>query len=760
MLYPPPLKQDWAEPLMDNELTTAEKISRLPWSIASNATNTVFIQLTYFGSVFVLFLGALGFATTQIGFVLSLIPFSNVVALFIATIVARFGLKRTYVASLVLRSTVTLGLLLTPWVLASTQDQTTLLIFIMSVVAAFAICRAFMMTAYYPWVQEYVPPTVQGKYSATNNIFTALTGFVTVTLAGLVLEQFTGLTGYMFLFAAGVLFGYISAWAATYIPGGLPAKAGEVAGIAFRSFVEACRDRGFIRYMFGLGFVTLATVSLTSFTPLYLQEQVGLSTGNVVFIQTSILLGGLLSTYLWGWTADRYGSRPIMLSGAGIRTVLPVFWILIPRNDASSLYIAMGIALLQGIADMGWVIGSMRQLYVSVVPVEKRTVYMAFYTAWAGIVAGFGQLMGGKVIQVSANVSGQFLIFVLDPYTALFVLGIILPVLGILLLRTVRTDTKMSMEEFAGLFLRGNPLMAMTLLAEYRLARDEHAVVHITERLGQTRSPLTVEELLEALVDPRFNVRFEAIISIARTRQDPRLTEALIAILNGTEVALSVQAAWALGRIGDPAATEALRQSLESRYHSIQVHSIRALGTMGDQQSAPIFLERLADESDKGLQMACASALGKLQFGPATGPILQLLKTTSNEGARLELALSLARLVGDESHFTHLVRGLRSDLATATAQAVSALKKKMRKEQLDQPELRVVMDDSADALARGHIEQGVALVVRIIQLLPADDFDETGWTILQDCSVSLTEYRSDRLEYLLLALHVMETGWH
>jgi hypothetical protein len=70
------------------------------------------------------------------------------------------------------------------------------------------------------------------------------------------------------------------------------------------------------------------------------------------------------------------------------------------------------------------------------------------------------------------------------------------------------------------------------------------------------------------------------------------------------------------------------------------------------------------------------------------------------------------------------------------------------------------MDDSADALARGHIEQGVALVVRIIQLLPADDFDETGWTILQDCSVSLTEYRSDRLEYLLLALHVMETGWH
>jgi hypothetical protein len=181
---------------------------------------------------------------------------------------------------------------------------------------------------------------------------------------------------------------------------------------------------------------------------------------------------------------------------------------------------------------------------------------------------------------------------------------------------------------------------------------------------------------------------------------------------------------------------------------------------MGDHNSAPIFLERLADESDKGLQMACASALGKLRFGPATGPILQLLKTTRNEGARLELALSLARLVGDESHFTYLVRGSRSDLATTTAQAVTALKKKIRKEPLDQPELPVVMDDGADALARGNMEQGVALVVRMIQLLPEDGFDEIGWTILQDCSASLTEYRSDRLEYLLLALHVMETGWH
>ena len=38
---------------------------------------------------------------------------------------------------------------------------------------------------------------------------------------------------------------------------------------------------------------------------------------------------------------------------------------------------------------------------------------------------------------------------------------------------------------------------------------------------------LTVEELLEGLRDPRFNVRFESIISIARMEPDLRLVEGL-----------------------------------------------------------------------------------------------------------------------------------------------------------------------------------------------------------------------------------------
>ena len=71
----------------------------------------------------------------------------------------------------------------------------------------------------------------------------------------------------------------------------------------------------------------------------------------------------------------------------------------------------------------------------------------------------------------------------------------------------------------------------------------------MTERLGQTHSHLTVDELLDALRDPRFQVRYEAIVSIARMRPDPRLTAALIKVMRGKSPALSVISAWALGRL-------------------------------------------------------------------------------------------------------------------------------------------------------------------------------------------------------------------
>lgn len=732
-------------------LTNAEKIHRLPWNTALNATNNVFALLTFFGPAFVLFLNELGFSNAEIGFLLSLLPFMGLIAPIIAPKVAQFGYKRTFVTFFGIRKIVTAGLLLVPVVLSQFGSHT-LLIYVTIIVAGFALCRAIAETGMYPWAQEFVPDTIRGRYSAVNDIVSRLTGIATTAFASFVLGLSLGLDRFMILFLVAVVFGALAVWAASHIPGGAPANQSQNERISHRHLARVLRDKNFILYVAGLGILTIGTSPMGSFLPLFMEQQVGLLDSQVVLLQIGTLVGGLASTYLLGWASDRYGSKPIMLSGLYVKVLLPVAWLLIPRGSELSQPIALIITLISGSVDIAWAIGASRLLYVKVVPREKRAEYMAVYYASIGLIGGISQVFGGRLLDYTQGLSGQFLIFVIDPFFPLFVLAIILTVISIIIFRRVEADSRVSVSEFAGLFIHGNPVLALEAMFRYYRARDERETVVMTERMGQTKSPLTVDELLEALKDPRFNVRFEAIISIARMESDPRLVEALCNILDGTELSLSVIAAWALGRIGDARAVISLRHGLDSPYRSIQAHCARALGTLGDKAIIPLLTTRLQTETDKGLRIAYSSALGNLRATEATPLLLDILAHTTNEGARLELALALARIVGSEHHFTRLLRQFRHDKATATCQALNAIRKHLS---IKEEALAAGFVECANIFAEGDFNRGITLLIGLMRQLQTEEFSPVERTILLECAAQMETSQTAHLEYLLLALHTL-----
>jgi HEAT repeat protein len=735
--------------------TTVEKLRGLPWGVAWSVTNSVFAQFTFFGSVFVLYLNQIGLEKGQIGTLLSLLPFFGIIAVFVASSLARIGYKRVFVATFSARTSMAVFLLAAPWVLAQFGKQA-VLAFIVVAVAAFALFRAIGFTAYYPWLQEQVPDSVRGKYTAIKNALASLTALLAMLGAGYILGPDPDLGRFLIIITVGVFSGALSVWASTRIPGGAPVAADPAEGSSWQEMVRAARDPNFVRYLAGIGLVTLSTTPLVSFVPLFMKEQVGLSADQVVWLETGILVGGLASSYLWGWLADRYGSKPVMISGAYFLPLLPLAWLLMPRGAAWSLYIGLMIAVGQGFANTGWNIGSGRLLFVRVVPVENKTAYLALYYAWMGIIGGLGQLMGGWLVDLASDIRGEWWLVSLDPYTPLFVLGIFLPLVGLFLFRRVKADSVVTTRQFAGMFLRGNPFLAMESLVRYHRARDERATVAMTERLGSTRSPLTVEELIEALHDPRFFVRFEAIVSIARGRPDPRLTEALIETLEGNEPALSTVSAWGLGRIGDERAVEALRRGLSSRYRSVQAHCARSLGSLGDTTVGPLLQERLIPEADVGLQMAFAAALGQLGVTEAVPLLLDLLAASDNADAQTEFTLALARLAGEEHTFIQLQRRVEVEPGTALSQATSTLRAKLARSPLSDAAVEAGLDRAAEALAQEDLAHGLDLLASALQALPPDHLCGPCGTIVAECAKRLKRLRAERLEYALLALHAFD----
>lgn len=741
---------------MMNEPTSLEKRRALPWSLASNAANTAFWQLATNPSGFVLFLSELTFSKTQIGFLLSLLPFAGIISPFIAPAVSRFGLKRTLLTFWTLRKSVLAILLLTPLVYSRYGSQTVLL-FVAIVITLFAVFRAVAETAYFPWRQEYIPKPIWGRYIATENIVNSLVGFLAVAVAGFIIDQSDDVRRFMVLIAIGVVFGFIAVALATRIPSGAPVGGTDIDSMQQRDVFLTFRDSNFRIYLLGEGLVLFAIWSTFSFLPLYLRDEVGLSSGTVVWLQASSLVGGLLASFIWGWAADRFGAKPITLISLLLMVAVPIFWILIPRFSFLSVYIAIGITVWQGITRMGWFIGSNRFLYVNVIPGEKKTEYGALHYAWVGVIGGISYLAGGHVLDTFEGVTGQVLYIPVDSYTILFIAGLILMIMGLLLLQKVRGDTSVSVGEFASMIFQGNPILAAESLIRFQLARNESSMISTTESLGKTNSPLTIDELVEAINDPRFNVRFEAIVSIARRSPDTRLSASLIKILHGKDPALSVTAAWALGRQRDHSAIPELRKGLNSVYRSIRSHCARSLATLGDNSIAPNLLNRLEQETDIGLQLAYSDALGKLRYEKALPVLFRLLSENNENETRMELSMAVARIIGDEYHFIQIVRQAQTDICITAAKEVGDIRHYLNNHAQISIEQQKTLDDSVEEFLENDIEAGVHLILRLIGILPLTDINDVCVSVLNECWDRMTEFGTIRSEYILLALHAMYT---
>ncbi len=727
------------------ELTTAEKLRLLHWNVVQNAFNSIFAQLTFFGSAFVLFLDQLGIEFTQIGVLLSMIPFFGIVAIFIAPRVARFGYKRTFLTFWGLRKFVTALLLLVPWVLTQFGMPYAVAL-VMFVVAGFSLCRAIAETGSYPWAQEFMPDSVRGRHNAVVDMAARVTGTLAIIGSGFVLGLPGGLERFTLLFGVGIVAGLLCVWSASRLPGGAPTEAPPV---SVRNWMQVIRDKYFSTFIIGLFLVTLASAPL-GFLPLFMRDYIGLTDSEVVWLQMGGIAGGFSAIYLVGWAADRYGSKPVMLTGAIMRMVLPLGWVLMPRESALSLPIALFLAFLWGISDVTWGIGSSRMLYVNVVPKEKNSQYLSVYYSLMGIVGGLSSIIGGAALDFTHGIDVRVGGLPVDPFTPLFIGSMLLTAGSLfLLIRRLQVEGEVRLSEFAAMFTHGNPLAAFESLIRYNRQVDERSTVLTTERMGQTHSALTVEELLDALRDPRFNVRFEAIISIARTSPDPRLIHALTEILDGTEVALSVIAAWALGRMGDDSALPALRSGLDSSYRSIVAHCARALGTLQDHTVAPLLLERLQAETDKGLLISYSSALGHLRMTEAVDTILRVLDKTTNDGARLELALAVVRITGEEGPFIRLVRNARRDRSTTAGREITAIKRRLGDWLTD--EQKAAFDRCAHEFARDSFDEAVMQLAPLLELI-AERGSPLRQQVLRTCAARLREGRSAHPEYWILAL--------
>ena len=741
---------------MRTEPTNAEKIRKLPWVIAGEGLAAVFCQFTVFGSAFMLFLGELGLPKGKIGFLLSLIPLFGVLALFVAPLTERFGQKRSFVTFYAARKLIIAGLVLLPWAHAHWGKEGAFA-YLVILLGGFSLCRAIAETAYWPWARTIAPDAIRGKFLAvTSNVALVANGLAMV-VAAWVVGRGHGEERFLALFAVGAVAGLLGVVCYTFVPGGARAQHNLPPAKFFREAFSALRSREF--RLFGTA-VTVACFahSPLAFAPLYLKEIIGFKDSVVILLPIAYLVGAMASSYLWGWSSDRYGAKPVMLFGLAGMLVPPVYWYLLPHQGAWRVPLALGGYFISGLAMMAWIVASNRCLMVNIIPRDRRAPFLSLYYGWISVAAGCGPLLAGWVIEWSRGLPDRWLVFHVDAYTVVFAMSVVLGALCVALMSRLPLRGEMGAASFLGMFLRGNPLYAFQSIIRHTASGGERKRIETTRGLGDARSPLGVEELVDALGDPSFNVRFEAVVSIARTRPHPKLVDALTETMAGDDADLRIAAAWALGRMGSADAVPALREAFASDYPLLRARSARALAMLGDTTIIPRLRELFDEEADVGLRLAYASALGGLGDAEAMEAGFPFLLELEAERPRMEMALAFARTVGHERRFVRLWRQTRREPGTALAQEVTRLRRgALRLRPAPAPKRTAMLAASADAFGHEDLAEGARCFAEAVPPDWVEGRRAAASRLLSECVTRLRQFGGERLEYVLLALHAFES---
>jgi MFS family permease len=418
-----------------------QQFRAMPWFLAHGVLNSIFALWTFGGSVFLLFLNELGLPKGQIGAVLALFPFCGMLALGFAPVATRWGWKRVFLACYGTRKVVMALLLLLPWVL-TTAGQTAGLIFLFGVIIVFALLRALAETAFYPWSQEFIPNRVRGKIAGISTMLGMLASGVALGIAGWVIGHGTGLPRFLALIAAGCVLGLLGVMLMGKVPGGAPRPDPVAAGVHGANMVQALRDRNFVAWLGGSGCVTVGTLLFTSFLPLFIKERLGIASGTVVVLDIVVMAGGALAGLLLGWAADRVGSRPVLMPAAAMTLLVPLGWLLLPRQTPHAVAWCAALYFLNGVAAGGVAIAAGRLLFNSVIPPDQSTAYTAIYYAWMGITGGLAPLLAGALLTTCGDWQTRVGVVLVDGHGLLFLGAFLLLAAGWWLYGRVRPDDR------------------------------------------------------------------------------------------------------------------------------------------------------------------------------------------------------------------------------------------------------------------------------------------------------------------------------
>lgn len=632
-----------------------DKLSRLPFFYAYAVLTSTAVLCTVQAPL-ALYAAELGLTTDRIGLLGGIMPFFQVLGVVALPLIGYFGSRRMAAFSLLFRYAFLSLLFLAPFFMESRDTAFKILL---TAMIGFSLMRTMSEAAVVPWSQEFMPRGFRGRIAGRTALIYVPVALVASWLVQLWLDSQSGLGRFDPVFFAGIVIGAVGAMCLLGLNGGQPRTGGIGSGRKGLSMLSSpLSDRNFLVFLFSSATQYLVFTTVNLFMLIYFRERLGMSSGQLVLMAAFVPVGAAAGTTAAGWFVDRYGTRAIRIALQSAQIVILLLLPLISR-DMVGVDVAVGMVFLLfgAVFQASIAVGGVYML--NVIPPAAKEAYTTVQYSFDGIIGGGVTFLAGFLLAFLHNHPLTLFGFAFGSFEVLFILAALVTAASAIAFAMLREEGAISVRDFVGHLSTGSTVRALWSIYVYGSQTSEDRRRDLAYGFGSMGSPLAKKELIEALHDPSFDVRHEAIRALGQFTPHEDVVAALVSILHYDGlVELQYAALAALGRLRATAGAQAIAVFLDNANPLLRARAIRSLGEIRYAPTQKRIREFLVADPDLDCRLAAASALGKYKDRNSMPGLLAVYREQATDGGAMSeprskvVLLAMSKILSCEEAFS------------------------------------------------------------------------------------------------------------
>lgn len=349
------------------------------------------------GPALVLFARKIEMPPAWVGFLISLMPISTLLVVFVAPLITRLGPKRIMLSAWFLRNLLACTVFLTPLAIHYGSLRWGWCILAGSTLA-FCLMRALGSGGWLPWLHEVVPDGQRGIYFSTEAAITQFLNVLIMLGQAYTLRSAKTLTPFLAIYAVGISSGLVSLLWMWRVPGGEGKPVENVFKETYKTYGVALKDKSFLLFVLTAALCFSSTSWLGSASVMYMRDALRLSPRVIMELNSAASLGVLLTIRAWGRYAEHNGSGRAMFKSLTGHALAALMFLLAEPTAPHLLPILATAMVLSGIFGAAFWTATHRAM-LGYMPEEHRVGYSNIWTAGTALALGLTPILAGAIIQ-------------------------------------------------------------------------------------------------------------------------------------------------------------------------------------------------------------------------------------------------------------------------------------------------------------------------------------------------------------------------